>query len=100
MIVNIANKTKSVNATTGIKQEELSGLSVYPNPVDDVLKINLPEGLSNSVASVFNIEGKLILVQQLTTSESSINVVGLSSGIYTVKLLSSDTSYSQKFIKK
>jgi hypothetical protein len=100
MIINTNNKTELVNATTDIKQEGLSGLTVYPNPVEDVLKINITEGLNNAVASVFNIEGKLVLVQLLNLNENSINVIGLSSGIYTIKLSGSGSSYSQKFIKK
>jgi hypothetical protein len=59
--------------------ETISNLSVYPNPVKDVLTIN---GMYSSV-EIYDIYGKLVLSSD---AKQTINVSSLSNGIYFINI--------------
>ena len=58
-------------------------LNVYPNPVNDVLILDSKEEIGNLTIKIFNIEGKLLSIQNLNMKKQvSVDVSSLSSGIY------------------
>jgi len=75
-------------------------LLVYPNPVKDELKINLPQTSSISIIQVVNMSGQV--AKQLATTDQSltINVGFLSSGSYILRVMTDRQTISQKFIKQ
>ncbi len=62
--------------------------AVYPNPVSDVLHIDLPYGNSNMVTtlSLFDAQGCLVKNIKTTQTDNTINVSDLSDGIYVLKV--------------
>jgi len=84
-------------ATLNIVDETLSDVSIYPNPVDDVLTITTSLDLSEKIATVFDINGKRVLNQKLNSN--SINVSTLNSGVYFLRLESEGKTFERKFIK-
>jgi len=81
------NKTLTANFTggPGIKSLDSSTLSVYPNPANDVLYIS-SEARINAV-SLFDASGRLVLdYGKVNNSELTIDLSGLSSGIYFVRI--------------
>jgi uncharacterized delta-60 repeat protein len=70
-------------------------VSLYPNPVKDILNIDI---LDNTISSikVYDLQGKLILEDTNTT----INVNHLSNGIYIVKVVTEEGEFTKKFIKE
>jgi surface protein len=81
-------------ATAGVEDENLLTISIYPNPVKDKLNI---QGLSSPTkVSIYNVLGKLVL-SETTTSE--IDIEGLQSGIYIVKIIDQQKETTRKFIK-
>ncbi|WP_162843302.1 T9SS type A sorting domain-containing protein [Ichthyenterobacterium magnum] len=80
--------------------ENSSSFSVYPNPTDSMLNIQLKSGISNGNLEVFDILGKLVLSQGLNSENlSEINVAHLNSGLYLIKISAEDKSETQRFIK-
>jgi hypothetical protein len=72
--------------------------SIYPNPTKNTINI-----VSNDNINVINIldnKGSLILSQSFNENNVSINVSDFSKGIYTVNIISSENSVSQKVIIK
>ena len=67
-----------------VGQNEKDGqtISVFPNPVHDLLKIFLPQGISDCSLSVTNINGKKILYQDLKSGSNTIVVSGILPGFY------------------
>jgi lysophospholipase L1-like esterase len=59
----------------------------YPNPVTDILTIHLNDSF-NSAYQVMDLNGRLIKEQKLTGNVSNINMSGLASSIYLVKVIS------------
>lgn len=81
-------------STAGVQDENLLAISIYPNPVKDKLYI---QGLSSPTkVSIYNVLGKLVL-SETTTSE--IDIEGLQSGIYIVKIIDQQKETTRKFIK-
>ena len=80
-----------------IEDETLVDVSLYPNPVKDILTVETTVALVNKVATVFDINGKRVLCQKLTTN--TIKVAQLESGIYFLRLESEGKSIKRKFIK-
>lgn len=78
---------------TGLLENGLNQLSIYPNPVKDFLKI-----ADNSVVNVkvTDVSGNVLK----TSTNSSVSVSDLVSGIYFVVFDKGGISYSLKFIKE
>ena len=70
---------------------------VYPNPVKGELFI-ASEGIPFEKIKVYSISGSQ--VAQASVNENSIDVSGLSEGLYFLEVLSSEGRSIQKFIKK
>ena len=66
-------------SATGLSNTNTSKLSIYPNPVKDVLTIN---GIYNSV-EIYDIYGKLVLS---SNAKQTINVSSLADGVYFVNI--------------
>ncbi|MGB3608630.1 endonuclease [Psychroserpens sp.] len=78
--------------------DTVDAIKMFPNPVNgDQVTI-----LSNQdmVAEVYNILGKKVKVQNISSNQRKLNISGLSSGIYIVKLNSSKGSVTKKLVKQ
>ncbi|MEM6718976.1 MAG: T9SS type A sorting domain-containing protein [Bacteroidota bacterium] len=78
------------------ESNELAELSIYPNPVKDVIHItNTDTKLLK--AEIYNINGQLVLSKEY--SVNTINISNLQSGIYMLKLYSENAQKTIKLIK-
>jgi hypothetical protein len=76
-----------------------SEFSVYPNPAKNVLNIKSNDSITMKNASVYDLNGKLILSSSIVND--SINVDSLSTGSYILILKdNNEKEYTQKFIKE
>ncbi len=77
-----------------------SSMSIYPNPFNDNIKIELNEELStDAVMSVIDATGKVVLIQCFNKKYIEIDTKSLSSGIYTIQLLLNNRIENIKLIK-
>ena len=60
-------------------------LSVFPNPCSEALRIKTSSQTNTSV-ELLDYSGKVLLSEQFSSDEYSINTSGLSKGIYLLKL--------------
>jgi len=85
---------------TGIEKlkDELS-VSIYPNPVKDVLTINVAEARQ---MTLYGADGRLLLSNQtLKKGVNSINLAGFCSGLYWIKISgNSGAMYLRKIVKE
>jgi hypothetical protein len=75
----------------------VSGISVYPVPITDILYINSTEDISE--LAFYDLSGKLFLNKQINGYIKAVDVSGLKSGIYIVQLKYEDKIYREKVIK-
>lgn len=90
--------------STGIaaKKETSGFLQLYPNPVVDVLHIQLADAGSQTVSvELFSIEGKVLYKAQLTTTANyQVNVSQFRQGIYLCRINNGTSIETTKFFKK
>lgn len=79
-------------------------LRVYPNPVNDQLKLifdDIPEG-ETALLKIHNLRGQLVKVKEVTTESSQITLNGLGSlpkGVYSGMVSIQNNYYSFKMVK-
>lgn len=86
-------------ASTKVNFTNNNSLSVYPNPVVDVLNVTPDE---NSSLQLYNASGKLVITKNLSKGVNTLSVKELQNGIYFYQLKKMDGSstLSGKIIKK
>ncbi len=91
------------NSTTATNELLMNhSISLFPNPVFDVLFINttFEKKLSTSCITIIDLFGKIVLKKQLIDGQNSIEVKDLSSGIYILQLQTEKGIIASKFMKK
>lgn len=87
--------TLYVYTNVGLKDEHLKQfVNIYPNPAKDVLHIS-NSSVKNIQAQLMDITGKLIAEKEVLTNET-FDLMGLSKGLYLVKLSSGNETTVQK----
>jgi hypothetical protein len=72
-------------------------VNLYPNPVQNVIHINL-SGKTGDL-KVFDIMGKCLLQKQIAENESSVDVSCLGDGIYFVRVIHNKQIITRKIVK-
>lgn len=84
-------------------QDELNShkqyLSVYPNPVQDMLHVNLTKNSNQSDLFITDMSGKTVLTHTLESLTNQIDVQALPKGTYLVYVRSDGESHVRKLIK-
>lgn len=79
------------------KQNEVSNISIYPNPAKDLLYIHT-DSETPAVSEIYDNLGRTIVSQQLTHTSNQIDVSSLQNGIYLIKISNKQHSISKKII--
>ena len=81
----------------GFEEPTMSEISIYPNPTESVLNvINLPV---NGKITVYDLNGNLILQNQIIGSQMTLDVAKIPSGTYLIQVIGLEKSEHLKFIK-
>ncbi len=91
------------STTVGVLEEQVTlstdyqvGLQVYPNPVNDFVKI---EGLEGAFTySIIGMDGRVYLSQD--TQQTSLNISHLPKGMYLIEISNDKVNISQKVLKQ
>ncbi|RYM33883.1 T9SS type A sorting domain-containing protein [Brumimicrobium glaciale] len=76
-------------------------ISVYPNPVIDVLNVQLPASVQKAEVLISDINGKVVLKQILNSQEiNQLDIRKLEKGIYILNVVGEENQWQEKFIKK
>lgn len=87
-------------ATSLKKETEISELTLncFPNPVDDLLHIEIPDNIEPKLLRITNANGK-VLYETKVIAQNSIPINFLPKGMYFVTLICEKGYFSSKFIK-
>ena len=89
----------SLLGTTESNFSSTSKLSVYPNPVQDVLRFKLANNLKVESIELYDMTGKKINTVNARATDG-VNVANFSKGTYILKVKGSDGNvYIQKVLK-
>jgi serine protease AprX len=71
-----------------IKLDENSNkLKVYPNPVIDILNLDIPSSFGNVSVKIYNTTGQLYSTSNLSSDNNQIDLSPLKPGLYFVTVL-------------
>lgn len=76
-----------------VEENELNGVSIYPNPAKDVLTIEA-ENISN--VTIFNSLGQRVYAEDVNANEHLINISGFEAGIYMVKIVTNSGEVTKR----
>jgi len=81
----------------GLDESGVAGLSIFPNPVSDMLSVTAEIPFKYEITSS---DGRILKYSSSDSETASINTTGWASGIYTLKVICSDKVSLHKIIKK
>ena len=87
---------------TGINtvQNEKPGVKIYPNPASNRITVSLMHYHRDARLYIYDAIGREVYHNESMYLDADIDVSGLASGIYLVKILSPDGDASAKFVKE
>jgi len=81
---------------TGIQILNPTAFVIYPNPVDDILRIETTETLKH--IEIFNVQGTLVMTAD--GNATAVNVSNLPSGVYVIRFVTEMGVSVQRFVKR
>ena len=84
----------TINKSTGLSENTISGITVYPNPMADQLHVKGESG----IIEIYDVAGKSVLTSNYS-GDTTIEVSDLSSGSYTMKITNEKGFFIQNIIK-
>ena len=90
----------ALSVSLGISENNLLSFEMYPNPVSDVLNIQLPTSTEKAKVSIFDYTGRLVSSKTISSNDTAIDVQKISKGIYMIRVAANNKIGVQRFIKK
>jgi hypothetical protein len=84
----IAKVYINTSVVTLIEKPEVNRLnfSIFPNPTQNILNVNIKETFTEANIQIFNLVGEMVYYQDVNTVSSSIDVGRLADGMYLMRL--------------
>lgn len=82
---------------TGVKEQHMNRMTIFPNPVNDMLTIKSEESIT--LLEIYSFTGTLLFRQENCANKVTLSLSDLPSGTYFVKITSNMTSKVGKFVK-
>lgn len=93
-----------INRITGVKENVQKNIRIYPNPVRDVLTLNLASiSDAETLIRIYSLEGKLVKSYSDIRTNSRVlldNLDDLNEGIYLLKIIGEEQIFDFKIVKK
>ncbi len=94
------NKPFSTLSSTGSENTRIDrDISIFPNPVQDNLTIEIEDNVNAAFVTITDITGKPILSMKLSSKMSNIDITGVPQGIYIVRYSDELQVKTMKIIK-
>lgn len=95
LVLSRDNETASVNS-----ENPLEAANVYPNPANNQVNIDLPEGVQNGMVQIIDATGRIVVTKATNNGVVNMNVTNLNQGAYFVKIFSTNASITKSLIIK
>lgn len=87
-----------VPQSSSIKSAVIEGIKLFPNPVHDLLRVELNTGLAG-ICGIYDMNGRLKKDVTIDKSINLVNMSTLSAGLYLIKIVTPHSIMVSKFIK-
>jgi hypothetical protein len=98
-VTSDTNITAIFDIIDAITEITTSPIAIYPNPARDHISIILPENVLNAVFTLYDMQGK-VLLQQNIGNQDVVSVNNLAAGIYIYSVRTDKVNYQGKIIRK
>lgn len=88
------------NCALGTTTHSENGFSIYPNPSNGLVTIAINEFNEAQTMRIYDITGKLLLTETISTAISTVDISNFNKGIYLIELVSGSKSSYQKLIRE
>ena len=98
-----SNTLTVITKDVGINNHLLNSIKLYPNPANDVINVQFTMNdvpLDITAMEVYDVYGKLIRTVDDIDNPTRINVAGLASGMYFVRVTTEEGVATKAFVKK
>jgi Fasciclin domain/Secretion system C-terminal sorting domain len=85
---------------TSVSTEQSVRMSVYPNPCQDVVRLDVANWNGSEEVHVFDMTGARVLSQNVRSSSEMISLSGLAAGNYVMQLTSNHGVFTQSIVKE
>lgn len=92
-------ETITIN-TAGIEEQNNANIQLYPNPVNDVLNLNLGESFKNITFTILAANGKLVYESTGNYGQVFVLDFAAEQGVYFLTIHTDDKLLVKKFVKK
>jgi len=85
---------------SSIKEVDPINMTVFPNPVNDLLTVQMTNLTDDASITITNLLGEIVTTEVITagTTQKQLNVNHLSAGIYNVNILNDNVSSTKKIV--
>jgi glucose/arabinose dehydrogenase len=87
-----------VDTTAGLNEYAVNPFTLHPNPANDEVFVSAKDGFDSGIASVFNVNGQLVLQQEIGSGDTKIDTSRLQTGVYMLKLETGTGRYNTKLV--
>ena len=95
-IDNVTFNGSVSGVATGIKSLNSESFSIYPNPNDGYFTIKSP--VFPAKVNVFDINGKLVISQNISSMETMIDLSKVVNGVYQLNIITEEKSFNTKIM--
>lgn len=92
-----------MDTVTGTASLPNNSITVYPNPVQTQLNVNLVTPVGEVIIRVYDLQGRMIVLPTtFTNTQAQLNTTALADGFYTLQIINNKTGKSEKrkFVKQ
>ncbi|HOD87773.1 MAG TPA: T9SS type A sorting domain-containing protein [Bacteroidales bacterium] len=84
---------------SNVEFKEINNISLYPNPANNVLRLECPvEGAKH--VKILDLRGQILMEESFYDSDNmSLNIANLSSGVYVIQINTTKGVVNKKFVK-
>lgn len=95
----LSELSEAAEITTGFKQTKAQSILLFPNPVENQVRIKWPDAVNEMNFQIRDVQGRLVASGYLKSGDSNIDVEGLKSGIYFFLGKGQQKEYVATFVK-
>ena len=81
-----------------INEADKTPFSIYPNPANDVVNIDLEENKEWDRLQLIDVSGKVVIDKNITSNSITLNTSELDRGVYFINLIGEQKKESKKLI--
>jgi beta-glucanase (GH16 family) len=87
---------KLTHRPTGIEEEHVNEITLYPNPANESLSLDAPGRQKELSVKVFDLQGRIVQEHRMNVGENSMNVSELHPGMYILEIINGDKVYRER----